>query len=217
MTRGAFITFEGGEGAGKSTQVRRLANQLEAYGASVTITREPGGSPLAEAIRGLILTHESASDDGLTQALLFAAARRDHVLRVIRPALARGHIVICDRFADSTRAYQGGKVKPASMLETVIALGTDGLVPDMTLLLDVPPEQGLERARNRLAAVQDTFERSNLQFHRDVRQRFIALAQAEPKRFAVIDASRDENAVAEAVRWTVRQRLLASQAIEHKS
>lgn len=210
MTRGAFITFEGGEGGGKSTQVKRLARHLEAFGATVTITREPGGSPLAEAIRGLILTHEAASDDGLTQALLFAAARRDHVLRTIRPALKQGHIVICDRFADSTRAYQGGRVR-ADLLETVITLGSDCLVPDMTLLLDLPPEIGLERARNRLAGVEDTFERSNLAFHKEVRQRFLALAQAEPKRFAVIDATRNESDVAEAVRAAVRARLVEDQ------
>ncbi|MFM8750416.1 dTMP kinase [Rhabdaerophilum sp.] len=206
--RGIFITFEGGEGAGKSTQIRRLAAVLESYGLSVTLTREPGGTPLAEAIRGLILTHEAASEDGLTQALLFAAARRDHVLRVIRPALAAGHVVLCDRFADSSRAYQGGKV-PDAMLEQVIALGTDGLVPDLTFLLDVNAELGLERARSRFTGVEDTFERSNLAFHREVRRRFHAIAASEPHRFIVIDASQDEAYVAESIRLAVRQRIFA--------
>jgi dTMP kinase len=212
MTRGILITFEGGEGAGKSTQIRRLARALETYGLTVTETREPGGTPLAEAIRGLILSHEAASDDGLTQALLFAAARRDHVLRVIRPALQAGHIVLSDRFTDSTRAYQGGRVE-AKSLETVIALGSDGIQPDLTFLLDLPPELGLDRAKSRLAAVQDTFERSNLAFHRDVRQRFLTIARAEPQRFVVIDATQDEAAVAEAIRLATRQRMLAGRTI----
>lgn len=208
--RGVFITFEGGEGAGKSTQVRRLALVLESYGLSVTMTREPGGTPLAEAIRGLILTHEAASEDGLTQALLFAAARRDHVLRVIRPALGAGHIVLCDRFADSTRAYQGSKM-PENQLEQVISLGTDGLKPDLTFLLDLPPEAGLERARSRFTGVEDTFERSNVGFHREVRKRFLALAEAEPARFVRIDASRDEAHVAETIRLVVRAKFMAGQ------
>lgn len=207
--RGIFITFEGGEGGGKSTQIRRLAAVLESYGLSVTLTREPGGTPLAEAIRGLILTHESASDEGLTQALLFAAARRDHVLQVIRPALSAGHVVLCDRFADSTRAYQGGKV-PDAILEQVIALGADGLVPDLTFLLDVNPETGLERARSRFTGVEDTFERSNLAFHREVRRRFLTIAESEPRRFIVIDAAQDEAYVAEAIRLAVRQRIFVA-------
>jgi dTMP kinase len=208
--RGIFITFEGGEGAGKSTQVRRLAIALESYGLSVTVTREPGGTPLAESIRSLILTHEAASEDGLTQALLFAAARRDHILRVIRPALAAGHIVLCDRFADSTRAYQGSKVAEAK-IEQVIALGSDGLKPDLTFLLDLPPEQGLERARSRFTGVEDTFERSNVAFHREVRRRFLALAAAEPERFVQIDAAQDESYVAEAIRLAVRQKFMTGQ------
>lgn len=190
--------------------MRRLALVLESYGLSVTMTREPGGTPLAEAIRGLILTHEAASEDGLTQALLFAAARRDHVLRVIRPALGAGHIVLCDRFADSTRAYQGSKM-PENQLEQVISLGTDGLKPDLTFLLDLPPEAGLERARSRFTGVEDTFERSNVGFHREVRKRFLALAEAEPARFVRIDASRDEAHVAETIRLVVRAKFMAGQ------
>lgn len=206
--RGLFITFEGGEGAGKSTQIRRLARTLETWGLSVTETREPGGTPLAEAIRGLILTHEAASDDGMTQALLFAAARRDHVTRVIRPALQAGHIVLCDRFADSTRAYQGGRVAQAE-LDSAIALGADGLAPHITFLLDIPPETGLIRAKSRMAGVEDTFERSNLAFHKEVRQRFLAIARAEPQRVLVIDASLDEATVSETIRLAARQLLLS--------
>ena len=214
MTRGIFITFEGGEGAGKSTQVRRLAANLEAFGCSVTITREPGGSPLAEAIRGLLLSHEAASNDGMTQALLFAAARRDHVRTTIRPALAKGHIVICDRFADSTRAYQGGKV-PGDVIETLISYASDGLKPDMTILLDLTPEKGLDRARTRMATdsvLHDLFESSALAFHQDVRRRFQAIARAEPSRVIVIDAGQEESLVADHVRQAVRARFLAEQA-----
>lgn len=202
--RGLFLTFEGGEGAGKSTQIRRLARDLEAAGHTVLVTREPGGTPFAEAIRGLLLG-AGASEDALTQALLFAAARREHIRALIAPALAAGHIVLCDRFADSTRAYQGGRL-PEAELAATIALATGGLLPDLTLLLDLPPEAGLARARARSAAT-DTFERADLAFHAAVRARFLALAKAEPQRIAVIDASADEAAVATAVRSTVAARL----------
>ncbi len=196
-TRGLFITFEGGEGAGKSTQIRRLAADLEAAGHAVTVTREPGGTPLAEAIRALLLG-PAASTDAMTQALLFAAARREHIRGVIDPALAEGGIVLCDRFADSTRAYQGGRL-PAEALETTITLATGGLEPDLTLLLDLPPETGLARVRRRGAAA-DTFEQADLEFHADVRERFLTLSEENPLRFAVIDARADEQGVAAAIR-----------------
>lgn len=194
--RGVFLTFEGGEGAGKSTQIRRLATDLEARGHAVIVTREPGGTPLAEAIRGLLLAAES-SPDAMTQALLFAAARREHIRSLIEPALEAGKIVLCDRFADSTRAYQGGRMDDAD-LETTIALATAGLEPDLTLLLDLPPETGLARARQRGAA-SDAFESADLQFHANVRERFLALSEAEPLRFAVIDARGSEDTVAAAI------------------
>lgn len=202
--RGVFITFEGGEGAGKSTQIRRLAASLEAQGRKVIVTREPGGTPLAEAIRALILG-PGASGDAMTQALLFAAARREHIRALIEPALAAGTIVLCDRFADSTRAYQGGRL-PAAVLDATISLATGDLAPDLTLLLDLPPEAGLARARGR-GGDADTFERADLVFHAGVRARFLALAAAEPGRIAVIDAGTDEGAVAEAVRRVVDTRL----------
>lgn len=202
--RGVFITFEGGEGAGKSTQIRRLAAALEADGRKVIITREPGGTPLAEAIRALILG-PGASGDAMTQALLFAAARREHIRVLIEPALAAGAIVLCDRFADSTRAYQGGRL-PAEALDATVALATGDLAPDLTLLLDLPPQAGLARARGR-GGDADTFERADLAFHADVRTRFLALARAEPGRIVVIDAARDEVEVAEAIRRVVDARL----------
>lgn len=204
--RGMFITFEGGEGAGKSTQIRRLAAELEGLGHRVIVTREPGGTPLAEAIRGVLLGAEGPPD-AMTQALLFAAARRDHVRSLIEPALASGAVVLCDRFADSTRAYQGGTL-PAATIETLIALATGGLVPDMTLLLDLPPEAGLARARQRGAAA-DGFERADAAFHAEVRARFLALASAEPGRIAVIDASAGEAEVAAAVAGSVEARFMA--------
>lgn len=202
--RGVFITFEGGEGAGKSTQIRRLAAALEAGGRTVVVTREPGGTPLAEAIRALILG-PGASGDALTQALLFAAARREHIRVLIEPALAAGAIVLCDRFADSTRAYQGGRL-PAPALDATISLATGDLAPDLTLLLDLPPEEGLARARGR-GGDADTFERADLAFHADVRARFLALAKAEPDRIVVIDAGAGEDEVAEAIRRVVDARL----------
>jgi len=201
-----FITFEGGEGAGKSTQIRRLAAALEALGHTVIVTREPGGTPLAEAIRALILG-PGASGDAMTQALLFAAARREHVRALIEPALAAGTIVLCDRFADSTRAYQGGRLPP-SALDATISLATGDLVPDVTLLLDLLPEVGLARARARgRGGDADTFERADLAFHAEVRARFLALAKDEPGRIAVIDAGKGETDVAEAIRCVVDARL----------
>jgi len=202
--RGLFITFEGGEGAGKSTQVRRLATSLEAAGHRVTITREPGGTPYAEAIRAVLLAPE-AERDAMTEALLFAAARREHIRALIEPALANGTIVLCDRFADSTRAYQGGRL-PDEVIEATIDLATGGLEPDLTLLLDIPPREGLARARARAAAT-DMFETAELSFHDDVRERFLTLSEEHPLRFAVIDARRDADHVAAEVRDALRRHL----------
>ncbi|MCZ8187831.1 MAG: dTMP kinase [Beijerinckiaceae bacterium] len=197
---GYFITFEGGEGAGKSTQIRLLAETLRAAGHEVVVTREPGGTPLAEAIRGLLL---NAGDppDAMTQALLFAAARHDHVTRVIRPAMRAGQIVLCDRFTDSTRAYQGEAVAEDA-LEATILLGTAGLVPDLTLLLDLSPEAGLGRARQRGAAG-DAFERADATYHTRVRERFLALARREPDRILVVEADRPPEVVAASIRALV--------------
>ncbi|MCA0405697.1 MAG: dTMP kinase [Proteobacteria bacterium] len=194
--RGIFITFEGGEGGGKSTQVRRLAEELTVAGRDVVITREPGGTPYAEAIRKVLLSPESPGD-ALTEALLFAAARRDHVRALIEPALAAGKVVLCDRFTDSTRAYQGGRL-PDATIEGIISLATAGLTPDLTLLLDISPEKGLARAKARSSAT-DAFEREGLKFHKEVRERFLELSEKEPLRFAVIDAAATEDAVAQEI------------------
>lgn len=200
MTRGILITFEGGEGAGKSTQIRRLAGELLAAGRDVIVTREPGGTPYAEAIRKVLLSPE-ATGDALTEALLFAAARREHIRALIEPALAAGKVVLCDRFIDSTRAYQGGRL-PDATVEGIIALATAGLTPDLTVLLDIAPEAGLSRAKARGNA-SDSFEREGLEFHKAVRSHFLDLSEADPLRIAVVDGGKAEDAVAQAVQEAV--------------
>lgn len=209
---GAFITFEGGEGAGKSTQVARLAATLRARsGRPVCVTREPGGSPRAEEIRAALLGGVAKPYGPFAEALLFSAARIDHLDRLIRPALRRGEIVLCDRFIDSTRAYQGaaGGLDPAviAALERVVVGPTR---PDLTLILDLPPEAGLARAAGRGAGTGqgvDRFEAESLAFHTRLRDAFLAIARAEPQRCAVIDAGRDPDSVESAIRATVASRL----------
>lgn len=207
MTRGRFISFEGGEGAGKSTQVKRLAARLSAAGRDLVLTREPGGSPGAESIRDLVLRGDADRWSSVTETLLMYAARRDHIERVIRPALARGHWVICDRFADSTRAYQGAAggtdLGLISALETYIL---EEVRPDLTLVFDLPAETGLARAHAR-AGAEMRFESKGLAFHKRLRDGFRAIAAAEPGRCALIDASADMDRVEAAVWRTVTSRL----------
>jgi dTMP kinase len=195
VSQGRFITFEGGEGAGKSTQLKRLAARLQASGREVVATREPGGSPGAEGIRELVLKGNADRWSPVTETLLMYAARRDHVERVIRPALARGAWVVCDRFADSTRAYQGaaGGTDPGliAALETYILEGTR---PDLTLIFDLPVEVGLERAHVR-AGTEMRFESKGQAFHERLREGFLAIAKAEPGRCVVIDATGDPETV----------------------
>jgi dTMP kinase len=199
MGQGLFITFEGGEGAGKSTQVRRLAERLAAGGREVVVTREPGGTPGAEAIRALLVTGAAERWSALSECLMMNAARRDHVERLIAPALARGAIVLCDRFADSTRAYQGaaGGVPQAlvSAIETAVA---GDCRPDVTFVLDLAVEAGLARAARR-GGGERRFEAKGLAFHAAIRAAFLAIAADEPDRCAVIDAGLPEAAVADAV------------------
>ncbi|WP_334163147.1 dTMP kinase [Phenylobacterium sp.] len=207
MTRGRFITFEGGEGAGKSTQLRRLVARLQAAGREVVATREPGGSPGAESIRELVLNGAADRWSPVTETLLMYAARRDHIERVIRPALDRGAWVVCDRFADSTRAYQGaaGGTAPGliSALETHILEGTR---PDLTLIFDLPTEVGLERAHAR-AGSEMRFESKGMAFHERLREGFLAIAAAEPDRCAVVDARGDLDQVEAEVWAAVTDRL----------
>ncbi|MFC3078109.1 dTMP kinase [Phenylobacterium terrae] len=207
MARGRFITFEGGEGGGKSTQVRALVARLEEAGIDVVATREPGGSFGAESIRDLLVTGAADRWSPITETLLMYAARRDHIERVITPALARGAWVVCDRFADSTRAYQGagGGTDPAliAALETHV-LGD--VRPDLTLILDLPVEEGLRRAHKR-AGDETRFESKGAAFHEKLRQGFLAIARAEPGRCVVIDAAQPVDDVGEAIWGAVSARL----------
>ncbi len=189
MTQGRFITLEGGEGAGKSTQLNLLAEALRAQGKTVITTREPGGTEGAEAIRGLLLTGGQDRWNDATEALLFAAARADHVAKLIRPALARGDWVVCDRFIDSTRAYQGGAggLSDADIL-ALHRVGSGGLLPDRTLLLDLSVEEGAGRAEAR-SATADRMGAKDRGYYLRVADRFRAMAAEEPARFRVIDAA----------------------------
>ena len=206
MTQGHFISFEGGEGAGKSTQIRRLAERLQAAGYDVVVTREPGGSPGAEAIRELLVNGAADRWSPVTETLLMYAARRDHVERVIRPALARGAVVLCDRFADSTRAYQGaGGDAPATLIASLEDHVLGGTVPHLTLILDLPAEVGLTRAEARGGAAR--FESKGLEFHQRLRAGYLEIARVEPERCVVIDADADLDAVTAAIANAVSQRL----------
>ncbi|ESX14690.1 dTMP kinase [Mesorhizobium sp. M1148] len=192
MASGFFITFEGGEGAGKSTQIERLAQKMRAKKYDVLLTREPGGSPGAEAVRHVLLSGAAEPFGPKMEALLFAAARSDHVEQVIRPAVERGSIVLCDRFLDSSRVYQGvtGGLDPAFM-EALEEVAINGMMPDMTLILDIDPAEGLRRAAARRGAEDgpDRFEKETLDIHQRRRDAFLAIATAEPDRCIVIDAS----------------------------
>lgn len=201
--RGRFITLEGGEGAGKSTQARRLATALAAQGLPVLRTREPGGSPGAEAIRDVLLG--AGPWDPVAETVLHFAARREHVARMIEPALAAGIWVVCDRFADSTLAYQvAGQGTPRAIWDGLAAITLGGLRPDLTLVLDIPPEAGLARAEAR--GETNRYETLGLAFHTRIRDAFLAVAAAEPERCAVVDATRALDDVATAIAAAVRER-----------
>jgi len=189
MKRGLFITLEGGEGAGKSTSLAFVREYLEQAGKRVVLTREPGGTPLGEQIRELLL-HGRENMDVDTELLLMFAARAEHLARVIRPALANGAYVVCDRFTDATYAYQGGgRGVPEARIRILEDWVQQGLRPDLTLLLDIPVEQGLERAGQRSAP--DRFEREKIDFFERVRNCYLAEAESEPQRIRVIDAACD--------------------------
>lgn len=197
---GKFIAFEGGEGAGKSTQVRLLAEALRARGVDVVVTREPGGTPGAEAIRRLLL--DTAGDGFLprAEALLFAAARSDHVERLIRPALAAGQWVLCDRYLDSSRAYQGGGGGLADEdLRDLHRLGSLGLLPDLTVLIEVSPEEAARRVAHRDGDEADRIGGRPAEYHARVAAAFRAFAEAEPARFAVIDGDGEREATQAAI------------------
>lgn len=218
MALGKFITFEGGEGSGKSTQARVLADRLSALGIEVVLTREPGGSPFAEALRAFILDPETPAHSALSEALLFYAARADHLDKLIRPALNSGQWVICDRFSDSTRVYQseaGGL--PTEVFNTLEEIVVEPTTPDLTLILDLPAELGLGRALGRRTnkanpdLEADAYEKRELGFHWKLRDAFAAIARAEPERCVVIDGAADEADVADAI-WSAVEARLATGA-----
>lgn len=200
MTHGRFIAFEGGEGAGKSTQARLLAEALERHGLDVVLTREPGGTEGAEAIRRLLLDPAGPGWEPQAEALLFAAARSDHVARLIRPALERGAWVICDRFVDSTRAYQGGGggLSDDDIL-ALHAVGSRGLLPDLTLLLEAAPDEIAARLARRDGADSDRIGGREAAFHARVGEAFRRLAEREPLRFVRIDGGGTAEATHRAV------------------
>lgn len=211
-----FITLEGGEGAGKSTQARALAARLSERGHRVTITREPGGAEGAEAIRQLLVTGETGRWTPLSEALLHFAAREDHLAHTIRPALSRGEWVICDRFVDSTFAYQGmAQGLGSETIKTLsrMVIGED--MPALTVILDLPPEIGLARANGRVIVdksagsppTEDRYERMDRQFHQTLRGAFLSIAEAEPERCVVVDATLDEAEVARQIWHSVTSRL----------
>ncbi|MDU1672052.1 MAG: dTMP kinase [Bradyrhizobium sp.] len=212
--RGRFVTFEGGEGAGKSTQIKMLAARLESEGMRVVLTREPGGSPGAEIMRHLVLSDMGKLLGAEAETLLFAAARDDHVRNVILPALSQGSWVLCDRFFDSTRAYQGslGKVAP-DVLNAMQRVTIGDLKPDLTLILDVPVEVGLKRAAARRGAgAPDRFEAEDIKFHKGLRDAFHKIAADDPKRCVLIDATAGPDPVSLLVWDAVRERLFTAVA-----
>lgn len=193
---GRFITLEGGEGAGKSTQLKRLAAAIRPRGYDVIETREPGGSPSAEAIRSLLLEGEGDRWTPETEALLFAAARADHVAKLIRPAIEEGKWILCDRFLDSSLAYQGGASGVGvDAVRRLHEIGSGGLLPDRTLLLQLPGEVATERARQRDAEGADRIGGRGVDFHQGVAASFAALAEAEPRRFRIVDADAEPEEV----------------------
>ncbi len=197
MKKGVFITLEGGEGTGKSTQIKLLHQALIASGVDVLTTREPGGTPQAERIRALLLQRDSGSFDPLTEALLMFSARREHLVNKIWPALKAGQWVVSDRFADSSRVFQGvGMGVPAAQIEELYKMVAGDFVPDLTLIFDIDPELGLSRSLrqmqmtfDKMESTEDRYERMGLPFHRRLREGFLALARAHKDRCVVIDAA----------------------------
>ncbi len=218
MERGKFITLEGGEGAGKTTQAALLAERLWAAGIKVLQTREPGGTPRAEAIRNVLLSGKARRFGALGEAVLFYAARESHLELAIRPALEQGTWVVCDRFSDSTRAYQGAAGGlPMAVIETLDCAVVGPTRPDLTFIFDLPAELGIKRAVGRKLTGEggpetgsgntaDRYESMNIAFHRTLREEFLAIAKAEPERCVVVDATKDKQSIAEEVWSTVRER-----------
>ena len=203
-----FITFEGGEGSGKSTVLKIVAQRLESEGVQVLTTREPGGTPIAEQIRNVILDKGNTAMDPRTEALLYAASRRQHLVEKIWPAISEGKVVLCDRYLDSSLAYQGG-ARGLGMDEvlSVNLFATEGTYPDLTLLFDIPPEDGLARIAKNANREVNRLDLEELSFHHDVRRSFLSLAERCPSRFVVIDASASIEEVAENAYQAIVERI----------
>ncbi|MDY2913298.1 MAG: dTMP kinase [Candidatus Enteromonas sp.] len=203
-----FITFEGGEGSGKSTVLKIVAQRLESEGVQVLTTREPGGTPIAEQIRNVILDKGNTAMDPRTEALLYAASRRQHLVEKIWPAISEGKVVLCDRYLDSSLAYQGG-ARGLGMDEvlSVNLFATEGTYPDLTLLFDIPPEDGLARIAKNASREVNRLDLEKLSFHHDVRRYFLSLAERFPSRFVVIDASASIEEVAENAYQAIVERI----------
>ncbi|MDN3483336.1 dTMP kinase [Arthrobacter sp. APC 3897] len=206
-TPGLFITFEGGDGAGKSTQAAQLTAALKSSGRTVVRTREPGGTPVGEQLRSLVLEHGNGEIDARTEALIFAASRAAHVAQVIRPAVERGDVVVCDRFIDSSVAYQGsGRSLGTDDVRRLNVWATEGFTPDLTVLLDVDPEQGrLRRTANE--AAEDRLESEPDTFHLRIRNTFLEQARTDPDRYLVLDAGRPVEDLAAAILARVQELL----------
>ena len=210
LSPGRLVTFEGGEGGGKTTQIMRLAEKLAAAGIMAITTREPGGTPTAEAVRRFLLSGAAKSLGAEGEAVLFAAARADHIDSLIRPALKRGEWVLCDRFTDSTRAYQGAAGVDEALLDALERITVWPTTPDVTIILDIPVEIGMIRANRRAAnagALPDRFESDSMDEQRHRREVFLDIARREPKRCVVVDASRPESEVAIAIWREISTRL----------
>ncbi len=213
--RGLFITFEGGEGAGKTTQIRLLSERLDALKRAVLTTREPGGTPQAEKIRDLLVRRDAGEWGAMAESLMFFAARAVHVDTLIRPALEAGKIVLCDRFTDSTRVYQcDGRGLSHGVIEVLNTLVLGTFRPDLTFILDIDPQEGLRRSAVRFAATanqkeknEDRFERQDIAFHRRLRQGYLDLAVQDPERFRVIDATLSEEQIFKILEKEILDRL----------
>lgn len=205
--KGFFITFEGIEGSGKTTQIQALEGWLVSKGRHIVRTREPGGTPLADHIRRELLDQRNVEMSPRTELFLYEVARRDHVAEVIRPALARGRIVLCDRFTDATLAYQGfGRRLPHGLIDFFNRAATGGLKPDLTVLMDLPVKDGLGRAKNRSRGL-DRLEQEAAAFHERVRRGYLTLARKERRRFVIIDARKPRDHIVQLIRRKVEERL----------
>ena len=209
-TRGYLITFEGSEGSGKTTQVNRIAERFEKHNHEVLVTREPGGTPIGEEIRRILMHEECGKAmKPETELLLFAASRAQLVREVIRPAIEKGQIVLCDRFLDSTTVYQGvGRRIASEPVQLINTFAVGSLMPDVTVILDLPAEVGLERARHRAREMPDRMEQENIEFYRKVREGYLVLAKALPGRFIVVDATKSVEEVEETIWENLRKHVV---------